>query len=233
MKRLLMISALVVAVATMSAPAFGASLLLEEFSASTTITGAGINLITASTADDNLNKWLGFRWTIESSGGDYFAQQNAIADGDQTNLMFYGFSAAGVAASTPLTLDFDYQIASRSGIAFVAGLNYGQNNLDPFAPWFNFDANPANWDVNDGVIVNRFDIPADSGPDDGWLHGQMAFTLPVAYDVLVVGFVMGGSTGFRAVDTVDFQSVPEPSTLLLLGSGLIGLVGYRRRKRMM
>jgi len=31
----------------------------------------------------------------------------------------------------------------------------------------------------------------------------------------------------------DQPSVPEPGTLLLLGSGLVGLVGYRRTKRMM
>ena len=32
---------------------------------------------------------------------------------------------------------------------------------------------------------------------------------------------------------IDISTVPEPSTMLLLGSGLVGLVGHRHRKRIM
>ncbi|MEA1901626.1 MAG: PEP-CTERM sorting domain-containing protein [Thermodesulfobacteriota bacterium] len=33
-----------------------------------------------------------------------------------------------------------------------------------------------------------------------------------------------------SIFTVDYEPVPEPSTILLLGSGLLGLVGYNRKR---
>jgi hypothetical protein len=202
--------------------ASGATLLSEEFSSSTTITGAGINLISGSTSDDNLNTWLGFKWFIANSGGDYFAQ-HPVLTGDETNLMFRGLSAAGIAAGTSLTLDFDFATeGSRDGRVYVAGLNNGLHNLEPNAPWFESGS-------DDGVVL------LNEGLEGGksWTPAHFAFTVPVTYDVLVVGFVMGGTSGFRAVDSINLASaaVPEPSTLLLLGSGLLGLALTGARKK--
>jgi len=51
----------------------------------------------------------------------------------------------------------------------------------------------------------------------------------------VIGFSIWsetGSGGFAMGRFVEGTAVPEAGTMLLLGSGLVGLVGYRRMKRM-
>jgi hypothetical protein len=53
---------------------------------------------------------------------------------------------------------------------------------------------------------------------------------PKAGDVLEIGFVIG--TGTYVTDIrMDVTPTPEPSTLVLLASGLIGLLAYTWRKR--
>lgn len=52
-------------------------------------------------------------------------------------------------------------------------------------------------------------------------------------NIFLAAFYLHGIAGINEPPPPPPNGVPEPGTLLLLGSGLIGLVGYRRTKRMM
>jgi hypothetical protein len=81
----------------------------------------------------------------------------------------------------------------------VTGEAFGYNNWP--------DGEPNNWGGDERYIA--FD------------HG-FSITDGKVWNDLGVG---GTNYGF----IVEYESVPEPSTMLLLGSGLVGLVAFRKR----
>lgn len=208
---------------TTAAPSQAAILLSEDFSAATIFDGLTV------TSSSNLNKWIDFpntlRWGIQSGGicaapcSGNFAQ-HLVQSSDNTNLLFYGISGAGIAAGTTLTLDLSYIASNRAGRATIAGLT-GTQEVDPFAPWFQ----PS--DANDGVVLTTQSLAQTAT----WQTAHLEVILSQTYDAFVIGFEMGGTTGSRGVDNILFQAVPEPGALALFGAGLAGAAVARRRRK--
>ena len=95
---------------------------------------------------------------------------------------------------------------------------WATSSLDPNFP--QYDKTLADW-VNEAANANAtlYVISVNAGIGSGW-NG----TFTGAVDNITFGF-NGNST------TYNFEVVPEPASMVALGSGLIGLLGLRRRKR--
>ena len=99
------------------------------------------------------------------------------------------------------------------------------------------DYNNAGWDnsINGTTTVNVFNCPVDNWGLAGRLDMQHV-TLPAAFanqTLTTIQLVDDGGPNFQRVvlDGVTVASVPEPSTLLLLVVGAVGLLGYAWRRR--
>jgi hypothetical protein len=83
-----------------------------------------------------------------------------------------------------------------------------------------------------GDIVDTYVMTRDAVRNGDWEYWQWTATEPGYYEVKL-GFVTNNSSSptHFLFDGVQLRPVPIPSALLLLGSGLLGLAGWRRFRK--
>jgi PEP-CTERM motif-containing protein len=102
------------------------------------------------------------------------------------------------------------------------------------SPTLLFDSRPDHTNGIDNAIAGVIFTPFYSSPFP--LHVSMAAVENNWWndddDVFTAGFSLSGDTARSGgLAYAKWTPVPEPSTFILLGSGLIGLISYRRKRR--
>jgi hypothetical protein len=173
------------------------------------------------------SKWLDRqRW--ESV---YYSAWSNVAEhiwqsGGNTDLLMQGFPLAGTGVGNGSTLELCFDYIWEDGIpnAEVIVQGFGADGFWDFA---------APWPTNGAVLFSQDLDEIATGSAQFYSN---TFTVGGDYAAIAVGFFFGYGSGEidpgyrQAIDNVCLEKVAEPASLILLGFGILGIAGLRRKK---
>jgi len=167
-----------------------------------TLLACGLSLFTPSTSHATII----WDWSFASEAGTFTTDGNLVG---------------GTAPADTYTIT-DFVVTATAVAGNLGSLSGGQYfEFDPTQGFIWDGSNPTQFFRNSGGLTNGANFSLTGGFfDEGY-----GFIPPP-----INSFVEFGNQGLRIVGPLSLAPIPEPSTMLLLGSGLVGLIGYRWRK---
>jgi hypothetical protein len=178
--------------------------IADSFTLASNSTLTSVNFLAWLTAGDAMTN---VDWSITeyafgyAIGGNIYGSETASVTDTYTGTQLYGSE------------DLDQESFSLPGLSLAAGTYYLQ-----LQNAVTMNGDPVYWDDSDGPS----DAAQALGLNDSFAHGLK--------DDSITPFPGSNSETFQIIGYADTNVTPEPSSFLLLGSGLLGLAGLIRRK---